>query len=93
MIDFCESEAADDPRFAYTEPTFAPPPGTWAPECGHPACVADMCPGYHDWDCPVAECRWNAARAGCELASGHEGEHSYAMPAAGAGTGATSDRP
>jgi hypothetical protein len=87
-FDFCDAEAQDDPRFAYAESTFNPPLGTWAPDCGHAACVADDqdCvtyggPNGHDWDCPVAVCRWDTARATCDLSDGHYGDHSYALPA------------
>ena len=86
-IQDCDQVASDDPRFAYGEDTFAPPPGTWAPDCGHPRCLEDDqdCVTYggqngHEWGCPVAECRWDAARASCELATGHSGDHSYALP-------------
>ena len=84
-IVYCEAEAQDDPRFRYTESTFDPPPGTWAPDCGHEACVADdrRCTdgsaGWHDWDCPVATCRWDTARKTCDFPKGHAGDHSYAL--------------
>ena len=84
----CDAYAAEDSRFDYGNwDTFSPPPGTWAPDCGHAACVADDldCVTYggdngHDWGCPVAACRWDAARAGCEFVIGHAGDHSYALP-------------
>lgn len=71
-----------DPRFDYAEDTFAPPPGTWAPDCGHAACAEDerACTaegGCHDWDCPVATCRWDTAGAMCVLDEGHAGEHRF----------------
>ncbi len=81
---YCDAYASEDPRFDYGNwDTFAPPPGTWAPDCGHEACVEDesRCPGFHDWDCPVATCRWNAARTGCDFPANHSGDHSYALPA------------
>lgn len=89
MAQPCDAERHDDPRFAYAESTFDPPPGTWAPDCGHPACIEDdrHCPsgdGFHDWDCPVAECRWNTARNVCDLEAGHEGEHRFDLPTAAA---------
>ena len=92
LYEYCDYEAADDPRFAYTEDTFAPPPGTWAPDCGHPACLADeqACPNFHDWDCPVATCRWDTARRCCELPKGHEGDHDYALSQTTASTGGPS---
>lgn len=80
---YCDREVADDPRYQYTEPTFNPAPGTWAPDCGHPACVADdeaHAEVGHDWDCAIAECRWNAARGTCDFEAGHAGDHSYALP-------------
>ena len=87
-IDWCEAYAEDDPRYQYGESTFAPAPGTWAPDCGHPACLADDrgegClggGGCHYWDCPVAACRWDTARSGCDLPASHDGDHSYALPA------------
>jgi hypothetical protein len=75
-----------DPRFEYTNwDTFAPPPGTWAPDCGHAACVEDdkHCPsgdGFHTYDCPVAVCRWDTARATCDLDDGHDGGHRWYVP-------------
>lgn len=85
-ITYCDAEAQDDPRFAYAEDTFSPPAGTWAPDCGHAACVADdaECVTYggrnwHEWDCPVATCRWDTARATCYFTVGHTGDHSYAL--------------
>lgn len=75
-----------DPRFEYPNwDTFAPPPGTWAPDCGHATCVEDArnCPepsGFHDWDCPVATCRLSTANATCDLDAGHEGEHHWYIP-------------
>lgn len=82
----CPAERADDPRFDYAGDTFNPPPGTWAPDCGHPACIEDArnCPsgdGWHGWDCPVAVCRWNAARDCCDLEADHDGEHRFQLPA------------
>lgn len=82
MIDFCDAYAGDDPRYDYANwDTFAPAPGTWAPDCGHPACVEDdrACANFHDYDCPVAVCRWDAARAHCDLPRHATGEHSYAL--------------
>ena len=68
-----------DPRFDYGEDTFGPPAGTWAPDCGHAACVEDerACTDCHDWGCPVARCRWDTAHAMCELDEGHDGEHRF----------------
>jgi hypothetical protein len=86
-IDYCDAEAQADPRYQYAEATFNPAPGTWAPDCGHPACVADddVCVTYgpgagHEWDCPVATCRLDTASAACGFAPGHDGDHSWALP-------------
>ncbi len=78
----CDENRQDDPRFAYGESTFDPAPGTWAPECGHAACIEDdeRHPTFHGWDCPVAECRWNTARDACQGDAGHAGEHVFALP-------------
>lgn len=83
-ITYCDQESADDPRFAYAEDTFNPPPGTWAPDCGHEACVADdtACADTgHYWDCAVAKCRHGVAHTTCDFEGGHPGDHSYALPA------------
>lgn len=82
-IVYCAAEAADDPRFAYAEDTFNPPPGTWAPDCGHPACIEDDAKDAdvgHSWDCAVAECRYGIAHSTCDFEAGHDGDHSYARP-------------
>lgn len=82
----CHAERQDDPRWDVAADTFDPPPGTWAPDCGHAACVEDaaQCPGgggWHDWECPVAACRYEASRDTCSLEAGHEGEHRFRLPA------------
>ena len=68
-----------DPRFDYGTDTFDPPSGTWAPECGHAACIEDdaRCQDGHGWDCPVAYCRVATATAVCDLERGHRSAHLF----------------
>ena len=84
MVMGCDAiRRAADPRFDYPNwDTFAPPPGTWAPDCGHAACIEDdrHCPsgdGFHTYDCPVAVCRLAAANNTCDLNAEHEGAHQF----------------
>lgn len=66
-----------DPRYDRFNGTFNPESSIWAPGCGHAACVADPCPGFHGWECPVAACRMSVLEAACELPSGHDGPHQF----------------
>lgn len=71
-----------EPRWDRQGDAFDPPADMWAPGCGHEACQADdaekhAVSGWHDYDCPVAQCRWSTIKNPCQLGRDHDGPHEF----------------
>jgi hypothetical protein len=68
-----------DPLYDRQSPWFHPSPALWAPGCGHVSCTQQPVPlsGWHEWDDPIAECRYALLHQCCYLDEGHDGRHEY----------------
>lgn len=60
------------------DPRYDPASDQWGPDdCAHAVCAADLCPGFHDWDCVSVSCLYRRMDALCILDESHNEPHQF----------------